>query len=116
MRNKSPTSKSKRAKRTANGDLTLCLYVAGNAPNSQMAVSNLTAICEQYLVGRCQLEIVDVLTSPQYRERLRASSVGTNSRENSDSFQGKISGKSVDSQLLCPKCLSANQHQTTTKG
>lgn len=65
MNKKSSTSKSKRIEGAVNGHLTLCLYVAGNAPNSQMAVSNLTAICEQYLVGRCQLEIVDVLTSPQ---------------------------------------------------
>ena len=65
MSKKSPTSKSKRADGAASGPITLCLYVAGNAPNSQMAVSNLNAICEQYLVGRCQLEIVDVLTSPQ---------------------------------------------------
>lgn len=65
MSKKSRSPKAKRSNGAANGHLTLCLYVAGNAPNSQMAVSNLTAICAQYLAGRCQLEIVDVLISPQ---------------------------------------------------
>ena len=65
MSKKSPSPKAKRSNGAANGHLTLCLYVAGNAPNSQMAVNNLTAICAQYLAGRCQLEIVDVLISPQ---------------------------------------------------
>ena len=45
-------------------DISMCLYVAGNAPNSQLAVSNLTAICQEFLVGRFQLEIIDVLTTP----------------------------------------------------
>ena len=44
--------------------IAMCLYVAGNAPNSQLAVANLAAICDQYLVGRYSLEIVDVLTTP----------------------------------------------------
>lgn len=65
MRKKSSTPTSKRANGATNGQLTLCLYVAGNAPNSQLAVSNLNAICAQHLAGRCQLEIVDVLVSPQ---------------------------------------------------
>jgi len=42
----------------------MCLYVAGRAPNSQLALANLTAICGEYLSGRFQLEIVDVLATP----------------------------------------------------
>lgn len=42
----------------------MCLYVAGTAPNSQLALVNLTAICEEHMAGRFQLEIVDVLATP----------------------------------------------------
>lgn len=40
------------------------LYVAGNAPNSVKAVTNLKSICEEFLTGRFRLEIVDVLKFP----------------------------------------------------
>lgn len=40
------------------------LYVAGGAPNSVQAIANLEAICQQYLKGHCQLEIVDVFEQP----------------------------------------------------
>lgn len=42
----------------------LCLYVAGNAPNSNRAVANLRIICQEYLPDHCQLEIVDVFVHP----------------------------------------------------
>ena len=40
------------------------LYVAGAAPNSVRARANLEAICQQYLKGNYQLEIVDVFEQP----------------------------------------------------
>lgn len=40
------------------------LYVAGDAPNSQLAVANLRALCDEYLPGSHQVEIVDVTTAP----------------------------------------------------
>jgi circadian clock protein KaiB len=43
----------------------LRLYIAGNAPNSALAVANLDAICREYLKEACDLEIVDVLEHPQ---------------------------------------------------
>lgn len=36
------------------------LYIAGQGPNSRLAVSNLANFCETYLVGRYETEIVDV--------------------------------------------------------
>jgi circadian clock protein KaiB len=44
--------------------VTLRLYVAGKAPNSVKAIANLEAICEQYLRGAYELEIVDVCEHP----------------------------------------------------
>lgn len=39
----------------------LRLYIAGDAPNSLEALANLKALCEGYLPGRHQVEVVDVL-------------------------------------------------------
>ncbi len=38
----------------------LRLYVAGASTNSVRAIANLKAICEQYLAGQYDLEIIDV--------------------------------------------------------
>lgn len=40
------------------------LYVAGSAPNSSAAVSNLRSICESRLAGRYRIDTVDVLAEP----------------------------------------------------
>jgi circadian clock protein KaiB len=41
------------------------LYVAGDSPNSTLAICNLNAICEKHLAGRHEIEIVDVLLHPK---------------------------------------------------
>lgn len=41
------------------------LYVAGDAPNSALAMANLTEICRTYLPGRHEIEVVDVLQQGQ---------------------------------------------------
>jgi circadian clock protein KaiB len=40
------------------------LYVTGDSPNSLEAIANLNAICQQHLVRRHEIEIVDVLCEP----------------------------------------------------
>ncbi len=42
----------------------LKLYITGASPNSVKAVNNLKIICEQYLKGRYELEIVDIYQDP----------------------------------------------------
>jgi circadian clock protein KaiB len=44
--------------------LRLRLYVAGDAPNSLRALSNIKAICASHYPSRSELEIVDVLEQP----------------------------------------------------
>lgn len=44
--------------------LRLRLYIAGNAPNSVRAVTNLRAICGAHFTGKHELEIVDMLAWP----------------------------------------------------
>jgi circadian clock protein KaiB len=43
----------------------LRLYVAGQTPKSVLAFRNLQQLCEEHLQGRYELEIIDLLTSPQ---------------------------------------------------
>ena len=43
----------------------LRLYLAGMSPRSRAAIDNLRAICEQYLAGRYELDVVDVYQQPE---------------------------------------------------
>ena len=44
--------------------MSLRLYIAAGTPNSILAVSNLQAIVDEHLVGRHNLEVIDVLKEP----------------------------------------------------
>ena len=43
----------------------LRLYVAGQTPKSVLALNNLKQICEAHLLGRYEIEIIDLLENPQ---------------------------------------------------
>jgi circadian clock protein KaiB len=43
----------------------LRLYVAGQTPKSLAALANLKRICEEYLEGQYQIEVIDLLQNPQ---------------------------------------------------
>ena len=47
----------------------LRLFVTGASPNSMRAINNLTRICEQYIKGCYELEVIDV-----YQQQLSAMS------------------------------------------
>ena len=44
----------------------LRLYVAGMGPKSVQAINNVKKICEEYLQGRCQIEVIDIYQNPIY--------------------------------------------------
>lgn len=46
------------------GTLVLRLYVVGESPNSVRAMSNVQAMCRQYLPDKHTLEIIDILEEP----------------------------------------------------
>jgi circadian clock protein KaiB len=46
------------------GRYVLRLYVTGLTPRSVCAVSNLRAICDEYLDGRYDLEVIDIYQQP----------------------------------------------------
>jgi circadian clock protein KaiB len=43
----------------------LRLYVAGKAPKSVAAFTNLQRLCEEHLKGRYRIEVIDLLEHPQ---------------------------------------------------
>ena len=43
----------------------LILYVAGQTPRSIAAFANLKKLCAEHLDGRCRIEVIDLLQSPQ---------------------------------------------------
>ena len=53
---------SKRAAKTS--AVHLRLYVAGNAPNSVLAIANAKAICDEHYTLGYKLEIVDLMEHP----------------------------------------------------
>ncbi len=42
----------------------LRLYVAGLTPRSQQAIRNVTALCEEHLAGRYDLQVIDIYQQP----------------------------------------------------
>jgi circadian clock protein KaiB len=43
---------------------TLELYVSGASERSRRAIANLNSICEQYLTGEYDLEVIDIYQAP----------------------------------------------------
>ena len=43
----------------------LRLYVAGQTPKSMTAFANLKKLCEEHLVGKYRIEVIDLLKNPQ---------------------------------------------------
>lgn len=43
----------------------LSLYIAGVTPKSTRAIMNIKKICEEYLKGRYELEVVDIYQQPE---------------------------------------------------
>jgi circadian clock protein KaiB len=52
------------AARKAGHKYVLRLYVTGMTPHSSRAIENIRAICEEYLAGRYDLEIIDIYQHP----------------------------------------------------
>ena len=52
-----------------NDSYVLRLFITGATPNSSRAIANLKEICETYLKGRYELEIIDVYQQPALAKR-----------------------------------------------
>lgn len=43
----------------------LRLYIAGDSPKSRTALSNLERMCEKHLPGRYNIEVIDLVKTPE---------------------------------------------------
>jgi circadian clock protein KaiB len=63
---KKTVAKKRRTAKSARADFwKLRLYIAGQTPNSIVAIANLKKICEEQLNGRYKIEVIDLLKKPQ---------------------------------------------------
>lgn len=46
----------------------LRLYIAGQTPNSVLALKNITRYCMEHLKGKYTIEVIDLLKNPQLAE------------------------------------------------
>ena len=51
------------------GRYELTLYVTGATARSLRAIANIKGICEEYLKGRYQLDVVDIYRQPELLQR-----------------------------------------------
>ena len=57
-------ARSQKSSKPARKTYVLKLYVTGATRRSQVAIQHLNAVCEAYLKGRYDLEVVDIYQSP----------------------------------------------------
>jgi circadian clock protein KaiB len=69
MKAKTKPAARKKQKRTALSEPSthydLRLYVAGQTPKSLAAFANLKQLCEMYLAGKYNIEVIDLIKKPQ---------------------------------------------------
>ena len=59
-------AKSKKSTKSGNGKyLELRLYVAGQSPKSLAALANLKKFCTEHLAGEYELQVIDLVKTPQ---------------------------------------------------
>ena len=54
-----------RAEKSQRAEWELRLYVAGQTPKAVAALQNLKKLCEEHLAGQYDIEVIDLLKSPQ---------------------------------------------------
>jgi circadian clock protein KaiB len=59
----------------------LRLYVAGQTPKSMAAIANIRKLCDQYLPGRCTVDIIDLTKDPALAQRHQILAIPTLIRE-----------------------------------
>ena len=59
----------------------LRLYVAGQTPKSMAAIANIRSLCEQYLPGRYNIDIIDLMKDPALAQRHQIVAIPTLVRE-----------------------------------
>ena len=53
-------------KTSTTGHYSLRLYISGSTPRSTRAVASIRNLCEEYLPGRYDLEVIDIYQQPEH--------------------------------------------------
>lgn len=53
------------------------LYIAGASVRSSLAITNIRKICEQYLLGRYELDVIDIYQQPETTTKAQVVAVPT---------------------------------------
>jgi circadian clock protein KaiB len=61
---KIPSQARKRAKKQPRPNYLLRLYITGQTPRSLQSVENLRTLCNKYLPGQFDLEVIDIYQQP----------------------------------------------------
>jgi circadian clock protein KaiB len=61
----SPNTKKNKKPEAEEEFWNLRIYIAGETPKMKEAIQNLKKVCNEYLPGRCSIEVIDLLKSPQ---------------------------------------------------
>jgi circadian clock protein KaiB len=81
----------------------LRLYITGAAVKSMMAIENIKSICEKYIKGRYELEVIDIYRQPDVAVKDQIVAVPTLIRTTGDNktrLIGDMSDKSKIMKLL----------------
>jgi circadian clock protein KaiB len=87
----------------------LKLYITGMTPNSKRAVENIKNICEEYLKGRYELEIVDIYQQPELAQGEQIIAVPTLIKSLPTPFRKLIGDMSNKEKILVGLNLKENK-------
>ena len=86
----------------------LRLYVAGQTPKSMAAIANIRKLCDEYLPGRCNVDIVDLTKDPALAQRHQIVAIPTLIREIPEPIRRIIGDLSNTQRVL----LGLDLHET----
>jgi circadian clock protein KaiB len=78
----------------------LRIYVAGETDKSRKAIENLRKVCEEHLQGRYEIEVIDLLKSPQLAAKDQIFAVPTIIRKLPEPLKKLIGDMSVSEKVL----------------
>lgn len=81
------------------GRIKLQLYIAGLNPKSARAIEDLRQLCEEYLPGRCDVEIIDIYQQPEYAVEAQIIAVPTLVKS-SPAPQSRVIGRLSESTIV----------------
>jgi circadian clock protein KaiB len=78
----------------------LKIYVAGETDKSRKAIENLRKVCEEYLKGQYEIEVVDLMKHPQLAAKEQIFAVPTVVRKLPEPLKKLIGDLSVSEKVL----------------